>query len=48
VAPGFDFEGFELAERASLQALFPQHHHLIESLTGKKYFGLAKHESFLI
>lgn len=33
VAPGFDFEGFELAERVSLQAIFPQHHHLIESLT---------------
>jgi predicted cupin superfamily sugar epimerase len=32
VAPGFDL-GFELAERASLQAIFPQHHHLIESLT---------------
>lgn len=33
VAPGFDFEDFELAERAPLQQLFPKHRVLIEELT---------------
>ncbi len=33
VAPGFDFADFELAERRSLIAVFPQHAALIESLT---------------
>jgi len=33
VAPGFDFEDFEMAERAALQALFPQHSGLILELT---------------
>ncbi len=33
VAPGFDFAGFELAERDELTALFPQHQAAIEMLT---------------
>jgi predicted cupin superfamily sugar epimerase len=33
VAPGFDFEDFVMAERAELQALFPQHSALIQELT---------------
>ena len=33
VAPGFDFEDFELAERNSLIQTYPQHKSLIESLT---------------
>lgn len=33
VAPGFDFADFELAERASLQAAYPQHATLIESMS---------------
>lgn len=33
VAPGFDFEDFELAERNSLIQQYPQHTVLIESLT---------------
>lgn len=33
VAPGFDFEDFELAKRAALQAQFPQHADLIARLT---------------
>jgi uncharacterized protein len=33
VAPGFDFADFELAERAALQAEYPQHAALIASLT---------------
>ena len=33
VAPGFDFEDFEMAERAELQALYPQHSGLILELT---------------
>jgi predicted cupin superfamily sugar epimerase len=33
VAPGFDFEDFELAQRKKLQALFPQHKELIGTLT---------------
>ncbi|MBV7532228.1 cupin domain-containing protein [Chitinophaga sp. sic0106] len=33
VAPGFDFADFELAERAPLQAAYPQHEALIASLT---------------
>lgn len=32
VAPGFDFEDFELCERAELLALYPQHRELIERL----------------
>lgn len=33
VAPGFDFEDFELAERALLQQQFPVHSTLIQELT---------------
>jgi uncharacterized protein len=33
VAPGFDFEDFELAERSELTKVFPQHRELIEKLT---------------
>jgi predicted cupin superfamily sugar epimerase len=33
VAPGFDFEDFELGKRADLIRLFPQHQELIEQLT---------------
>lgn len=33
VAPGFDFAGFELAERQALMADFPQHRQVIEMLT---------------
>ncbi|MEM1136293.1 MAG: cupin domain-containing protein [Bacteroidota bacterium] len=33
VAPGFDFDDFELAKRTSLQKSFPQHKKLIEQLT---------------
>ncbi|WP_291913667.1 cupin domain-containing protein [Chitinophaga sp. CB10] len=33
VAPGFDFADFELAERAPLQAAYPQHAELIATLT---------------
>jgi len=33
VAPGFDFEDFELAERDQLQKSYPQHSKRIESLT---------------
>ena len=33
VAPGFDFEDFELAKRAELVAKYPQHRELIERLT---------------
>jgi predicted cupin superfamily sugar epimerase len=33
VAPGFDFEDFELAKRFYLSQLFPQHKCLIEDLT---------------
>ena len=33
VAPGFDFEDFELADRAALIAGYPQHRALIERLT---------------
>ncbi|MEM6646261.1 MAG: cupin domain-containing protein [Bacteroidota bacterium] len=33
VAPGFDFADFELADRATLQARFPQHAALIARLT---------------
>ena len=33
VAPGFDFDDFELAERTGLVALYPQHRALIERLT---------------
>jgi predicted cupin superfamily sugar epimerase len=34
VAPGFDFEDFELLSRAQLIELFPQHKKIIEKLTG--------------
>jgi predicted cupin superfamily sugar epimerase len=33
MAPGFDFEDFELATRTQLTGLFPQHRALIEKLT---------------
>jgi predicted cupin superfamily sugar epimerase len=33
VAPGFDFEDFELAERSKLSQAFPQHQKLIEQFT---------------
>ncbi|HEY0611769.1 MAG TPA: cupin domain-containing protein [Chitinophaga sp.] len=33
VAPGFDFEDFELAQREKLRALYPQHKELIATLT---------------
>jgi hypothetical protein len=33
VAPGFDFAGFELAERGMMLARFPQHQAVIEKLT---------------
>ncbi|MEO9965565.1 MAG: cupin domain-containing protein [Reichenbachiella sp.] len=33
VAPGFDFEDFEMADRHKLQTEYPQHTALIESLT---------------
>jgi predicted cupin superfamily sugar epimerase len=33
VAPGFDFEDFELAERSTLTKIYPQHKELIERLT---------------
>jgi uncharacterized protein len=33
MAPGFDFADFELADRGTLQAAFPEHQAIIESLT---------------
>jgi uncharacterized protein len=33
VAPGFDFSDFEMAKRAELIGVYPQHRKLIESLT---------------
>jgi predicted cupin superfamily sugar epimerase len=33
VAPGFDFADFELGERATLAAAYPQHRDLVERLT---------------
>ena len=33
VAPGFDFEDFELAEREVIQELYPEHRELIQRLT---------------
>jgi predicted cupin superfamily sugar epimerase len=33
VAPGFDFEDFELAERQQLQKTFPEHSDIIKKLT---------------
>jgi predicted cupin superfamily sugar epimerase len=33
VAPGFDFEDFELAERDRLVELYPQHRNIITNLT---------------
>jgi uncharacterized protein len=33
VAPGFDFEDFELAKRKELQEQYPQHSALIEQMT---------------
>jgi predicted cupin superfamily sugar epimerase len=35
VAPGFDFQDFELAKRKELIALYPQHRNLVETLTRK-------------
>ncbi|MFZ1917085.1 MAG: cupin domain-containing protein [Terriglobales bacterium] len=35
VAPGFDFEDFEMAEREELVKLYPQHQKLIERFTRK-------------
>jgi len=35
VAPGFDFEDFEMAERKELLRVFPQHRTLIERFTRK-------------
>lgn len=33
VAPGFDFDDFELAKRAELMERYPQHHEVIKKLT---------------
>jgi predicted cupin superfamily sugar epimerase len=33
VAPGFDFEDFEMAKRAELMRVYPQHREMIERLT---------------
>jgi predicted cupin superfamily sugar epimerase len=33
VAPGFEFEDFELADRSSLLNAYPQHRLIIERLT---------------
>ncbi len=33
VAPGFDFEDFEMADRSALGSAYPQHRELIERLT---------------
>jgi predicted cupin superfamily sugar epimerase len=33
VAPGFDFEDFEMAKRAELMRAYPQHREMIERLT---------------
>jgi uncharacterized protein len=33
VAPGFDYSDFEIAERAALISVYPQHRNLIEKLT---------------
>ena len=33
VAPGFDFEDFEMGKRGELVARYPQHRELIEGLT---------------
>jgi len=33
VSPGFDFEDFEMAKRAELAGMYPQHQELIEQLT---------------
>jgi len=35
VAPGFDFEDFEMAEAAQLRSLFPEHTQLVNRLTRK-------------
>lgn len=35
VAPGFDFEDFELAKRDYLLRLYPEHHDIIMRLTGE-------------
>ncbi len=32
VAPGFDFEDFEMAEKTTMLSLFPQHHVIIHRL----------------
>ena len=36
VTPGFEYEDFELGERAALLAAFPAHHALVERLTAAK------------
>lgn len=33
VAPGFDFDDFEMAERAVLSEMYPQHREIIQALT---------------
>ncbi|MGP0044060.1 MAG: cupin domain-containing protein, partial [Syntrophobacteraceae bacterium] len=33
VAPGFEYEDMEIAERAKLLAMYPQHREIIEKLT---------------
>jgi predicted cupin superfamily sugar epimerase len=33
VAPGFDFEDFEMAKREELTVQYPQHRNIIERLT---------------
>lgn len=35
VAPGFDFEDFEMAKREELAAEYPQHREIIQKLTRK-------------
>jgi predicted cupin superfamily sugar epimerase len=36
VAPGFEYEDFELGERQALLTAFPAHHALVERLTAAK------------
>jgi predicted cupin superfamily sugar epimerase len=33
VAPGFDFDDFEMGKREQLSALYPQHRDIVERLT---------------
>ncbi|MFW6413975.1 MAG: cupin domain-containing protein [Verrucomicrobiota bacterium] len=37
VAPGFEFQDFELADRESLQSQYPQHHDIIERFTRSEF-----------